>query len=154
MSLRNVAAAVDARAPSLYWRVANKEALFGLMSEQIFRECLAQVPEARDWREWLRNYGIVIWRKQQQVRDIRLLMLQSKMAPDVLRAFSMQIVNEITRLGIDPAIAFDAQRSVSTLVTGWTMLPNDPILAEMPPEPSFMRSLEALIRGWDTPDSG
>ena len=149
VSLRNVAAVVGARAPSLYWHVRNKEALFGLMCEQIFRECLAEVPDSHDWREWLRNYGIVIWRKQREIRDIRLLMLQSRMEPDVLRAFTMHMVGELTRLGIDPAVAFDAQRSVSTLVTGWTMLPNDPVLAEMQPEPSFVRSLEALIRGWD-----
>ncbi|HEY7806402.1 MAG TPA: TetR family transcriptional regulator [Croceibacterium sp.] len=149
VSLRNVAAAVGARAPSLYWHVKNKEALFGLMCEQIFRECLAQVPESRDWRQWLRNYGIVIWRKQREIRDIRLLMLQSRMEPEVLRAFTMYMMGELTRLGIDPVLAFDAQRSVSTLVTGWTMLPNDPVLGDMQPEPSFIRSLEALIRGWD-----
>jgi TetR/AcrR family tetracycline transcriptional repressor len=149
VSLRNVAAAVGARAPSLYWHVKNKEALFGLMCEQIFRECLAEVPESRDWREWLRNYGIVIWRKQCEVRDIRPLMQQSKMEPEVLRGFTIHMMSELTRLGIDPAIAFDAQRSVSTLVTGWTMLLNDPVLIDMKPEPSFVRSLEALIRGWD-----
>lgn len=149
VSLRKVAAAVGVRAPSLYWHVRNKEQLFGLMSEHIFRECLSEVADACDWRQWLRNYGLVIWRKQRQVRDIRLLVLQSNMAPEVLRAFTMQIMAEVTKLGIDPEIAFDAQRSVSTLVTGWTMLPNDPLLAEMQPEPSFVRSLDALIRGWE-----
>ena len=62
MSLRNVAAAVGARAPSLYWHVKNKEALFGLMCEQIFRECLAEVPEfsrlARVVRTSGSSYGV------------------------------------------------------------------------------------------------
>jgi hypothetical protein len=63
------------------------------MCERIFRECLAQVPESCDWREWLRNYGIMIWRKQRKIRASRLLMLQSKMESEVLRGFTMHLAN-------------------------------------------------------------
>lgn len=149
VSLRNVAAALGVRAPSLYWHVASKGGLFGHMSEQLFRECLSEVPEAGDWREWLRGLGIVVWRKQRQIRDIRVLMIQAQMDPEVLAEFTSHMIRELTVRGIAPDIAFDAQRSVTTLATGWTMIPNDPRFRDEQPEPSYLRCLDALIRGWE-----
>ncbi len=149
VSLRNVAAALGVRAPSLYRHVPSKGALLGLISEQIFRECLAQVPDAGDWREWLRSLGVAVWRSQRAIRDIRLLMIEASMPPKVLQEFSTYMSGQLISRGIDPEIAFEAQRSVTTLATGWTMIPNDPRFAEIEVEPSFLKSLNALIRGWD-----
>lgn len=149
VSLRNVAAAVGARAPSLYWHVADKAALFGFMSEAIFRECLDRVPPHPDWREWLRNLGISVWQMQRQTRDIHQLMMRSAMAPEVIAGFTARMVAKLTERGLDPAIAFEAQKSVMALVTGWTMMPNDPAFRESPPEQSFLHCLDAVIRGWD-----
>ncbi len=149
VSLRNVAAALGVRAPSLYRHVPGKGALLGLVSEQIFRECLAQVPECDDWREWLRNLGVVLWRSQRDVRDIRQLIIESTMPLNVLGEFSSFMCGKLVAAGLDADIAFDVQRSVTTLATGWTMIPNDPHLKDSPVEPSFLRSLNALIRGWD-----
>jgi TetR/AcrR family tetracycline transcriptional repressor len=149
VSLRNVAAAVGVRAPSLYWHVPDKGALFGLMAESIFRECLDQVPPADDWREWLRNLGKTVWQVQRQTRDVHQLMMQSKMEAATLAGFTARMIGELTARGLDPAIAFEAQKSVMALVTGWTMMPNDPALRDSPPEQSFLQCLDAVIRGWD-----
>jgi TetR/AcrR family transcriptional regulator, tetracycline repressor protein len=153
VSLRNVAAAVGARAPSLYWHVADKAALFGLMSEAIFKQCLEQVPPSDDWREWLRGLGTSVWHAQRRTPDVHQLMMQSAMEADVLRGFTARIVAELTGRGLDPAIAFEAQKSVLALVTGWTMMPNDPAFRDSPPEPSFLHCLDAVIRGWDQADA-
>tara|TARA_A100001391_G_scaffold114041_4_gene76885 strand:+ start:52152 stop:52517 length:366 start_codon:yes stop_codon:yes gene_type:complete len=119
------------------------------MSEHIFRACLDQVPPSTDWREWLRNLAIVVWRSQRQTRDLHQLMLQSVMEPEVLRSFTAHIVDQIIALGIDSSIAFDAQKSVLSLTTGWTMMPHDPAFQEIAPEPAFLRCLDSVIRGWD-----
>jgi TetR/AcrR family tetracycline transcriptional repressor len=149
VSLRNVAAAVGARAPSLYWHVADKAALFGFMSEAIFRECLDRVPPSDDWREWLRGLGKTVWHTQRQTRDIHQLMMRSKMEAETLAGFTARMVGELTVRGLDPGVAFEAQKSVMALVTGWTMMPNDPAFPESPPEQSFLQCLDAVIRGWD-----
>jgi len=149
VSLRNVAAAVGVRAPSLYWHVPNKNALFGSMSEAIFRECLDRVEPSEDWRGWLRNLGIAVWRTQRQTRDVHQLIMQSSMEAEVLRGFTARMVGELTARGLDPAVGFEAQKSVMALVTGWTMMPNDPAFRESPPEQSFLHCLDAVIRGWD-----
>jgi TetR/AcrR family tetracycline transcriptional repressor len=149
VSLRNVAAAVGARAPSLYWHVADKAALFGFMSEAIFRECLDRVPPSEDWREWLRGLGETVWRAQRQTRDVHQLMMQSRMDAETLAGFTARMVGELTARGLDPALAFEAQKSVMALVTGWTMMPNDPAFRDNPPEESFLHCLDAVIRGWD-----
>ena len=149
VSLRNVAAAVGARAPSLYWHVPDKAALFGLMSEAIFRKCLDQVASSDDWREWLRSLGTTVWNMQRQTPDVHQLMMQSTMDADVLRGFTARMVAELTARGLAPAVAFEAQKSVLALSTGWTMMPNDPAFRESPPEESFLHCLDAVIRGWE-----
>lgn len=149
VSLRNVAAAVGARAPSLYWHVADKAALFGLMSETIFRECLDRVPPSEDWREWLRGLGEAVWQTQRRTRDVHQLMMRSRMDAETLAGFTARMVGELTARGLDPALAFEAQKSVMALVTGWTMMPNDPAFRDSPPERSFLHCLDAVIRGWD-----
>jgi TetR/AcrR family tetracycline transcriptional repressor len=149
VSLRNVAAAVGARAPSLYWHVADKAALFGFMSEAIFRECLDQVPASEDWREWLRGLGTTVWHAQRRTRDVHQLMMQSRVEVETLAGFTTRMVGELTARGLDPDVAFDAQKSVMALATGWTMMPNDPAFRDSPPEQSFVQCLDAVIRGWD-----
>jgi len=59
------------------------------------------------------------------------------------------MVAELTARGLDPAVAFEAQKSVLALATGWTMMPNDPAFRESPPEQSFLHCLDAVIRGWE-----
>ena len=151
VSLRNVAAAVGARAPSLYWHVADKAALFGFMSEAIFRQCLDSVPPCEDWRQWLRGLGETVWQTQRQTRDVHQLMMQSRMDVETLAGFTARMVGELTARGLDPGLAFEAQKSVMALATGWTMMPNDPAFRDSPPEQSFLQCLDAVIRGWDRP---
>jgi TetR/AcrR family tetracycline transcriptional repressor len=153
VSLRNVAAAVGARAPSLYWHVADKAGLFGLMSEAIFRQCLDTVPPCEDWRQWLRGLGETVWRTQRQTRDVHQLMMQSRMEAETLAGFTTRMVGELTTRGLEPGLAFEAQKSVMALVTGWTMMPNDPAFRDSPPEQSFLHCLDAVIRGWDRTDT-
>lgn len=77
-------------------------------------------------------------------------MIQARMDSQIIGEFSNTMTNALRSRGIDPQIAFDAQRSVTTLATGWTMIPNDPEFQNAPIEPSFLRTLDAMIRGWDT----
>lgn len=149
VSLRNVATAVGARAPSLYWHVASKPELLGLMCETIFRNCLDQLPSDGTWQDWLRALGTQVWQAQRQTRDMHQLMMQSRMAADTLAAFTARMVDELTSRGLSAKIAFEAQKSVLALATGWTMMPNDPAFRDNPPEKSFLHCLDAVVRGWD-----
>ena len=149
VSLRNVAAAVGVRAPSLYWHVASKPDLLGLMSEAIFRSCLDRIPALETWQEWLRALGTQVWHMQRQTRDLHQLMMQSRMPPETLQGFTQKMVAELTARGLPEVSAFEAQKSVLALVTGWTMMPNDPAFRDNPPEQSFLHCLDAVIRGWE-----
>jgi AcrR family transcriptional regulator len=149
VSFRNLAAAVDAQGPSLYRHIGHKRDLYGLMSEQIFRQCLARIPECTDWRDWLRQFALVLWREQHETRDIRPLIMGQYLTVSALREFTDFAVRELTALGLDAATAFHAQSSVQALVTGWTMLDYHSEALAFEPQASFIRSLEALLRGWD-----
>lgn len=150
VSFRNIARAVGVKAPSLYWHVSDKRELLGHMTERLFRtEVLAALPPAESWQDWLRNLAITIYRQQQTVRDVQRIIVEGRMNRAVLGEFSTTLCAELAALGFPPEYAFDAQRSAMTLATGWTMIPADPNYPDDTPEPSFVRSLDALIVGWE-----
>ena len=149
VSFRNVAHAVGVKAPSLYWHVKDKRELLGHMSEYLVRNMLADVASAHSWQDWLRNLAITAYRHQQKTRDIQQLIIEARMDRAVLAEFSVLMSAALIERGFDPSHAFDAQRSVMTLATGWTMMPVDPNYPDDTPEPSFLRSLNALIAGWN-----
>src|SRR5215470_12470711 len=62
VTMRNVGTRLGIAAPSLYWHVESKDALHRLMSQAIFDRCLDSVPRSRDWRQWLRDFGLNLWR--------------------------------------------------------------------------------------------
>jgi TetR/AcrR family tetracycline transcriptional repressor len=150
VSFRNVARALGIKAPSLYWHVRNKRELLGHMAEQLFRDILDDVPPASRWQAWLRGLALTVYRHQQQTRDIRRLMIEARMDQAVIGEFSTIMSGGLVERGLSPSIAFDAQRSAMTLATGWTVISLDPTYPEGTPEPSFVRSLDALIAGWQS----
>jgi TetR/AcrR family tetracycline transcriptional repressor len=149
VSFRNVARAVGVKAPSLYWHVKDKRELLGHMSEVLIRKMLADVSHAERWQDWLRNLALTSYRHQQRTRDIQRLIIEARMDRTVLAEFSTVFCNGLVTRGFASSHAFDAQRSVMTLATGWTMMPVDPNYPDDTSEPSFLRSLDAVIAGWE-----
>ncbi len=146
VSLRKVAARLDARAPSLYWHVADKQALHRLMSQAVFRACLAAVPPAADWQGWLRGFALALWDGQRRTPDAHQLILTTRADPATDRGWRDEVVPQLAALGLPAETAGPAQASIQALVTGWTTLRGagaDPI------DPAFLASLDALIAGWE-----
>jgi TetR/AcrR family tetracycline transcriptional repressor len=148
VNLRAVAQRMAIKAPSLYWHIESKEALYGLMSRKIFRSCLATVPSCRSWEQWLREFGLAIWRAQERIPDIRQLIMLAPFDLDEREHCLAIIVGALVEHGFDARLAVTAQESVQALVTGWTTLEMTAGLHAEPAETRFIQSLEALINGW------
>jgi TetR/AcrR family transcriptional regulator, tetracycline repressor protein len=148
VSMRKIAARLGVRAPSLYWYVESKEALHRLMSQTIFRSCLDAIPPCADWRQWLREYGLSLWRAQCAIPDIRQLIIASPFNKKTSEAIRTFILEKMAPLSLDPDIAYNAQHSVQALVTGWTTLRAKPG-ADLGEE-LFRESLDVLIAGWES----
>lgn len=149
VSFRNVARAIGVKAPSLYWHVKDKRELLALIFERLVRDMIAAVPPSETWQDWLRNLATTSYRHQQRTRDIQRVILEARPGLAMLGEFSTIFSEGLTSRGFDPAHAFDAQRSVMTLATGWAMMPADPNYPEGTPEPSFLRTLDVVIAGWE-----
>jgi TetR/AcrR family tetracycline transcriptional repressor len=147
VTLRAVAARLDARAPSLYRHIADKDALYSLMSERIFRGCVTAVREESDWREWLREFARSLWTAQSGGAGVLRLIQVRAQEDSVMTAMRDSIVETLIGLGLDRDLALVALRSVQAMVTGWTTLrrDTDPAAAEA----HLFESIDALIVGWD-----
>ena len=146
VSLRKIAARLAVKAPSLYWHVDSKEALYGLMSQAIFRRCLEAIPACEDWREWLREFGLSLWRTQLATPDIRKLIVIAPVDAELRRLNRVTIVDALAGLGLDASLATPAQQSIQALVTGWTTL--SVRTGKQESELRFLESLDVLIDGW------
>jgi TetR/AcrR family tetracycline transcriptional repressor len=148
VSMRKIAARLGVRAPSLYWHVESKEALHRLMSRTIFLGCLDAIPPCNTWQQWLREYGLSLWRAQCATPDIRQLIVSTPLERNERDTARARILSQLTPLGLPPEIGDVAQQSVQALVTGWTTLRAKPGVDSV--EDVFRESLDALIAGWET----
>lgn len=152
LSLRKLAARLDVKAPSLYWHVADKNALLALLAESVFTACLAQIPSSPDWRAWLRAFGLALWRAQNDMRDAGRLILGTAQDETVLGRMEQAVVAPLSTLGLDPAQAVSMQASVQALVTGWTTFAQGPnaayLHAHLSIDTAFRQGLDALVDGF------
>jgi TetR/AcrR family tetracycline transcriptional repressor len=146
VSMRKIAARLGVRAQSIYWHVESKEALCLLMGRSIFQSCLDAMPRCTDWRQWLREYGLSLWRSQCITPDIRQLILAGRVDKRARDGLHAVILDALVPLGLAVETAQSAQQSVQALVTGWTTIRAKP--GADPAEESFRESLDVLIDGW------
>ena len=153
LSLRKLAARLDVKAPSLYWHVADKNALLALLAESVFVDCLAQIAPVAHWRDWLHAFGLALWRAQSDMRDAGRLILMTTQDEAVLARMEQAIVAPLTALGLSAPQALSTQASVQALVTGWASFAQGPnaayLQAHMSIDAAFTQGLDALLRGFD-----
>ena len=152
VSLRKIAARLGVKAPSLYWHIGSKQALYALMSEAILRAALEAMPHCDDWRDWLRAFGRVFWRIQHDYPDGRQLSVLTTLDESVRQEVHGFILARLGALGMAPEKAAIAQRSVLAIVIGWTILKQTPGSASGEDEANFNAALEILIAGWSASD--
>lgn len=153
LSLRKLAARLDVKAPSLYWHVADKNALLALLAESVFADCLTRIPPGAHWRDWLRAFGQSLWRAQQDMRDAGRLILMTAQDEAVMARMEQAVVTPLTALGLSAPHALSMQASVQAFVTGWTSFAQGPnaayLKSHMSIETAFAQGLDALLRGFD-----
>jgi TetR/AcrR family tetracycline transcriptional repressor len=130
------------------WHVENKEMLHGLMSRAIFRACLEAIPTCSDWRQWLREFGLSLWRAQQATPDIRQLIVMAPIDAEAREQTRARIIAELAKLGLHVEVAAIAQHSIQALVTGWTTLRMGSARQKNSSQEWFLQSLDVLIDGW------
>jgi len=149
ISLRRVAKGLDVGVASLYWHVKDKDELLSMMAESIYLDFIRSVPAVSNGQEWLREFGVAMWKAQSRVPDMRQLIVQAPIREDKLKSTDDVVVAKLRDLGLEDGDL--ALRSVRALVTGWTMLS-----ARMPSrlahdEQDFRLVLDVLLRGLTVP---
>ena len=155
LSMRRLAGRLGVQAPALYWYVADKAELLGLMAREIYAAAYAGVPPVADWRAWLEAFGRALRRAFVAHRDgARLCAVARPSRVGDVAEHARRIAAPLTALGLDQAHALSFQASVISLALGWaTFEANGPMhdyLAEMLDfEASFNAGLKALVRGFE-----
>ncbi|OYW88192.1 MAG: hypothetical protein B7Z20_03185 [Sphingobium sp. 32-64-5] len=152
VSLRRVAARLDARAPSLARHVGDKQMLLALMSRQLFREALDAVPPGADWRQWLMEFGRALWRKQRDTRDIAKLIAYAPPHEEADGQTIAMLDTALRSVGLPIERGMMMQSAVQALVTGWTGFVTGTkgprIEALIPVETAVEASLAAMVNGF------
>ncbi len=157
LSMRRLAARLGVKAPALYWHVADKGELLGLMARDIYAPAYA-VPVVQDWRDWLRDFGHALRAAFAAHRDGARLCATAP-APrdrDVV-AHAERISGPLVAMGLDRLRALSFVASVISFALGWASFeangPMHDYLDEMLNfDESFAIGLQALVHGF--PESG
>lgn len=152
VSLRRVAARLDAKAPSLARHVGDKQMLLALMSNRLFRDALEAVPDGADWRRWMLDFGRALWRKQRETRDIAKLIAYAPPQEEVQDSTVASLTERLAAMGLPVDRGMIVQSAVQALVTGWTGFVTGPkgaaIEALIPVEQAVEASLAAMVDGF------
>lgn len=157
LSMRELAARLGVQAPALYWHVANKAELIGLMAGRIHRDARSSVPSGEDWRVWLFQFGLTLKRRLLAHRDGAQLCAVARPvdpAPDA----AAEIAAPLVALGLTEAQSISYQASVISLTLGWALFeangPMHAFLADMMEcDASYELGLRALIDGYNVKHS-
>lgn len=122
VSVRRLAQRLGVSVSSLYWHVADRGALLGLMSAQVFADCVGRVPAAEDWQGWLHGFGLEVWETQRHLRDASLLILTAKRDAEGRDASRRQLLGELAEMACPERLAWPALMAVQALATGWTTM--------------------------------
>ena len=154
VTLRGIATRLGVRAPSLYWHVPDKSALMGLMTHAVVSDWIGALPPAADWREWLFNFGMRLWRMQSGLRDCSRLMQEAGWEEAWLEAFVDRLCDELAARGVARPLAMKMHAGVQSLVTGWTGFAHGPNgdfferAMEGGAQTGLADNLHAMIEGW------
>jgi AcrR family transcriptional regulator len=121
VSIRRVAAELEARPMSLYSHIANKDELLASMAEQSVQEMLVQQPLPEDWREAVaaiarRMYATFVSHSWL----ILIFMQQPRFGPNATRQ-AKQMARAATSLSLEPAEIWLLQGTVNDYVLGHSL---------------------------------
>jgi len=154
LSMRPLASRLGVQAPALYWHVADKSELLGLMAKAIYAVAYASVPAAADWRNWLLAFGRALRTAFASHRDGARLCATAR-APRALSIadHAQTIAAPLVALHLTEQQALSFQASVISFALGWASFeangPMHDYLDEMLDfDASFEIGLQALVRGF------
>lgn len=152
VSLRKLAARLDAQAPSLARHVGDKAQLLALMSSTIFGEALDSIPPGLAGHAWLEAFGHALRRKQRDTRDVATLVAVVPPNEAVDRELAGKLAALMTAAGLTGERAQFEQTAIQSLVTGWMTFEKSARAASfarrLPMDRAFAESLQALIAGF------
>jgi TetR/AcrR family tetracycline transcriptional repressor len=135
----------------LYWHFPDKAALMSALMERIFNGCLDSVPDLRDWRDWMRAFGSVLWRTQQSVRDFGRLITTTDVPAAQLARTAQRIRSRIRGRNLPEEDAMRLQATIQALMTGWSAFAQAPYAKTLAKTLNFesmaMQDLETIISG-------
>jgi TetR/AcrR family tetracycline transcriptional repressor len=154
LSMRPLASSLGVQAPALYWHVADKSELLGLMARDIYAAAYASVPSAPNWRSWLLHFGYALRAAFTAHRDgARLCATARAPSAPSITDHARAIAAPLVALGLDERRALSFQASVISFALGWASFeangPMHDYLDELLDfDASFEIGLQALVSGF------
>lgn len=154
LSMRRLGARLGVQAPALYWHVADKGQLLGLMARDIYASAYAAIPAASGWRDWLLGFGYSLRAAFAAHHDgARLCASAPALRDRDVADHAGKISLPLVALGLDQEHALSFQASVISFALGWASFeangPMHDYLDEMLDfDESFAIGLDALVSGF------
>jgi len=121
LNMRSLAKRLNVQASALYWHVANKEELLGLMAGDFYRMAYQGVAPSSSWREWLIAFGRAFRTALQSHNDSARLCALARPFDEQIQQAAERLARPLMDLGLSMHDALAYQASVLSLTLGWTV---------------------------------
>lgn len=155
LTMRELATRLGVTHGALYRWVANRDALFDLISEVVLERVLpAEGPPRRSWRPWLAQ---VAWAMHDQFLAVpgyaTRLSRPHRHNADSFGRLRSQVVAAFTNAGVSPELAEQSWYIFITCTVSWLAVRENP-LDLGPDAPRFELFLDTLLRGLPAREPG
>ena len=143
----------------IYRRVANRDALLGLVVEAVMAEVGEPTADREDWRAWLADCGLRLHKAWLRHPNATPLLRHGGAHPAIVSVLD-DVFSALLRVSEDPTVLRSASQAYLGYVLGTITLTTSPAphepAAELEPEqmrayPSFVRAQSLLLRGPQQP---
>ena len=155
LAMRSLAKKLGVQASALYWHVADKNRLYGLMAERFYRDAYAQADKATHAGEWLERLGRQFRAGLLAYRDSARLCALAPPVADNTPEVKARLTARLMAFGMAEQKALHAIASVLALTLGWVVYEqsermHDHLTGMLDFDEAFAAGLRAVVEGLAT----
>ena len=152
LSMRNIAARLDAQGSALYWHFHNKSELITTLGQSYYERAFAEAPRRSRWTDWLLGFGRALHRELLAHRDACEICVASRPSDRQTSEAVERMVLPLTGAGLSRSRALLCQSAVIAFTVGWVTYEQNAdqrahLSRIMNLQQNFDEGLRALVNG-------
>lgn len=153
LSMRKLAARLGIRAPTLYWYFPDRSSILRDVIKALMAESIERVPGCQTWQEWMRNFGLSLWKTNQDAPYVALLLQSAELNDASVVDLALSLLEKVReRFNADERAFYGAHSDIQSLILGWAVFYHahvtDRLVMRIDVDESVLNGIDVFVSHW------